>query len=85
MYAVVGFVTLMGLQPLAEIRFPRDSRPTMHDFTVPENMKRTISYSCMYCWYIHMASKQKYRLFPSDYYNSSNNTRYYLYIKEDRW
>ena len=74
MYAVVGFATLMGLQPFAEIRFHRDSRP-MHDFPVRESMKRTPSYSSMYCWYMHMASKQKNRLTPGDYYSSS--TGYY--------
>ena len=78
MYAVIGLVILMGLQPLAEIRCHWDTRP-MYDFPhVRECMTRNF-FLLIYCRYIHMASKQSGTP-GEDGYDILHHIRYYIFI-----
>lgn len=82
MYAVIGLVILMGLQPFAEIRCHWDTR-VMYDFPhVRECMTRNF-FLLIYCRYIHMASKQD-RTPSDDGYDILHHIRYGVLISDGR-
>lgn len=78
MYAVIGLVILMGLQPFAEIRCHWDTR-VMYDFPHVRECMTRFFLLLIYCRYIHMASKQD-RTPGDDGYDILHHIRYGVLI-----